>query len=136
MVKVIMGLKGDGKTKRLIELVEKANSEEHGDIVCIEKDANLTFSIPHSVRLVTFSEYKLTGYDFLKGFICGLRAGNYDITHIFIDSLFKMAGNESDNEAEEFLDWCDSFSEREGIKFTITMSSSPDLATAGIKKYI
>ena len=136
MVKVIMGLKGDGKTKRLIELVDKANSEEHGDIVCIEKDANLTYSIPHSVRLVTFSEYKLTGYKFLKGFICGLRAGNYDNTHIFIDSLFKMAGNESDNEAEEFLDWCDSFSEREGIKFTITMSSSPELATAGIRKYL
>ena len=47
-----------------------------------------------------------------------------------------MAGNESDNEAEEFLDWCDSFSEREGIKFTITMSSSPELATAGIRKYL
>ena len=136
MVKVIMGLKGDGKTKKLIDLVKKATAEEHGDIVCIEKNAELTYDIPYSVRLVNISQYKIKGYLFLKGFLCGLQAGNYDITHIFMDDLFKLSGNESDNEAEEFLNWCESFSDREGVKFTITIGSDANLATPGIKKYL
>ncbi len=135
MVKVIMGLKGHGKTKRLIELVNKAADEEHGNVVCIERDAALRYDVPMSVRLIKLSDYKLTGYTALKGFICGLRAGNYDITHIFMDGLFKLAGTESLNEAEEFLAWCDSFSAREGVKFTMTISADEAAATEGIKKY-
>ncbi len=135
MVKVIMGLKGHGKTKQLIELVSRAAEEEHGDVICIERDAALRYDVPVSVRLIKLSDYKLSGYTALKGFICGLCAGNYDITHIFMDGLFKLAGTESLNEAEEFLDWCDSFSNREGVKFTLTISCDEAAATEGIKKY-
>ncbi len=137
MVKVIMGLKGAGKTKKLIDLVQKATEEEHGDVVCIERDAVLTYDIPYKVRLVNFSQYKNKGgYAFLKGFICGLQAGNFDITHIFMDSLFKLSGSDSIVEAEEFLNWCESFSDREGVKFTLTISADESLATPGIRKYI
>lgn len=136
MVKVIMGLKGAGKTKTLIELVKKAADEEHGDVVCIEKDAELTYDIPYQVRLVKLSDYKGSGYGFLRGFISGLRAGNYDITHVFMDNLYKLVGTDSDSEAEEFLDWCAAFSDREGIKFTLTISADVALASPGIKKYL
>jgi hypothetical protein len=136
MIKVIMGLKGSGKTKKLIDLIHKATTEEHGDVVCIEKNDVLTFDIPHSVRLVKLSQYKVSGYTALKGFLCGLQAGNYDITHIFMDGLYKLADTDSLNEAEEFLDWLDAFSEREGVKFTLTLSADESLATAGIKKYL
>ncbi len=135
MVKVIMGLKGHGKTKQLLELVRKASDEEHGNVVCIERDAALRYDVPMSVRLIRLSDYKLVGYTALKGFLSGLRAGNYDITHIFMDGLFKLAGTESLNEAEEFLAWCDSFSNREGVKFTMTISADESSATEGIKKY-
>ena len=135
MVKVIMGLKGSGKTKHLIELVKKAVEEEQGDVVCIEKGAKLTYDIPYQVRLVEASQYEFYGYYFLKGFICGLHSANYDITHIFIDSVLRMIGGEVDEKFEDFLDWCESFSTKENVKFTITISADIELATERIKKY-
>ena len=71
--------------------------------------------------------------EFFKGFISGLHAGNYDITHVFIDSLYKMV--DSKDGVEEFLAWLDKYSEAEGIKFTITISADIAEATEGIKKY-
>ena len=130
-----MGLKGSGKTKQLIGLVHKAVEEEYGDIVCIEKGAKLTYDIPHKVRLVDASQYAFDGYVFLKGFISGLHSANYDITHIFIDSVLRIIGVDLDNRAEEFLNWCESFSQREHVKFTVSFSADKDLATDGMKKY-
>jgi len=130
-----MGLKGSGKTKQLIGLVHKAVEEEHGDVVCIEKGAKLTYDIPHKVRLVEASQYAFDGYDFLKGFISGLHSANYDITHIFIDSVLRIIGADVDSRAEAFLDWCESFSQREHVKFTLTFSADIDLATDGMKRY-
>ena len=135
MVKIIMGLKGSGKTKLLIDLVNKAVDEEHGDVVCIEKGSKLTYDIPHKVRLVEASLYEFEGYDFLKGFISGLHSANYDITHIFIDSVLRIIDMEVDSKAEDFFDWCESFSEQENVKFTITVSADIALATDRIKKY-
>ena len=135
MVKIIMGLKGSGKTKQLIELINKAVDDEDGDVVCIEKKLNLTYDIPHKVRLIEAAQYDFSGYEFLKGFISGLYSANYDITHIFVDSLFKIIDEDIDARAEEFLDWCESFSEREKVKFTMTISADTSLATDGVKKY-
>ena len=130
-----MGLKGSGKTKQLIELVNKAVEEEHGDVVCIEKGAKLTYDIPYQARLIEASMYGFDGYKFLKGFISGLHSANYDITHIFIDSVLRIIGVDVDSETEDFLDWCESFSERENVKFTFTISADINLATDRIKKY-
>jgi hypothetical protein len=135
MVKLIMGLKGSGKTKQLIELVNKAVDEESGAIVFIEKGAKLTHDIPHSVRLVESTPYGFDGYDFLKGFISGLHAANYDTTHIFIDSALKIIGAEPDERIGGFLEWCEGFSDRENVKFTITISADISLATDKMKKY-
>ncbi len=135
MVKIIMGLKGSGKTKQLIDLVHTAVKEEHGGVVCIEKEQNLIYDIPHDARLISASDYGFTNYDFLKGFISGLHAGNYDITHVFIDSLTRIVDQPVDSSTESFVDWCESFSERNNIKFTITISADASLATEGIKKY-
>ena len=57
MVKVIVGLKGSGKTKKLVELVSKAVNEEQGEVICIEQDRNLTFDIPYQARLIYASDY-------------------------------------------------------------------------------
>ena len=135
MVKIIMGLKGSGKTKQLIDLVSSAVKEEDGEVVVIEKGQKLIYDIPHSARLIEASDYGFNSYEFLKGFISGLRAENYDITHVFIDSLLKIIGQSIDVKTEEFVDWCESFSERENVKFTITISAEASLATEGLKKY-
>ena len=135
MIRVIMGKKGSGKTKQVIEMINSAVETEHGNVVCIEKGEKLMLDISHKIRLVEASEYDIADYTAMKGFISGLYAGNYDITHIFIDSLTKIIGRECDFETEKFLDWLNNFSQKNGIKFTITISDEESLVSDGIKKY-
>jgi len=131
-----MGLKGSGKTKQLIELVNAAVAEEQGDVVCIEKGTKLTYDIPYQVRLIEASQYEFDGYGFLKGFISGLHSANYDITHIFFDSMLRIIDADVDERLESFLEWCEGFGERENVKFTIMISADIALATDRIRKYI
>lgn len=136
MVRVIMGVKGTGKTKQMIDMINEAVGSEHGNVVCIEKGNKLTFDIHYQIRLVEASQYDIANYTALKGFVSGLYAGNYDITHVFIDSLTKIVASEAtDHAVEEFLDWLNSFSEKNNIKFTVTISADASLATDGVKKY-
>ncbi len=135
MVQVIMGKKGSGKTKHMIELINNALHEETGSVVCIERNRKLTYDIHYNIRLVEASDYDLSNFDVLKGLISGLYAGNYDITHIFIDSLCKVVPCEGGPEVEEFLSWLDGFAEKNGIRFTVTISADEDLAREGVRKF-
>ena len=135
MVKVIMGLKGSGKTKQLVDLINTAAGTEHGNVVAIERSPKMTFDVHYKIRLVDSESYAVSSYEAMKGFVSGLYAGNYDITHIFIDSLTKIIPGECDHQTEDFLDWLEAFSEKNGIKFTVTISADAALATEGIKKY-
>ena len=136
MVKLIMGLKGSGKTKQLIELVKKAVDEERGDVVCLEKTPKLTYDIPHKARLISTAQYDFGCYDFLKGFISGLNASNYDVSHVFIAGIQKIVDTENIAQLEEFLAWLERFSEKETMKFTVTYTADPDLASEEISKYV
>jgi hypothetical protein len=135
MVNVLMGLKGSGKTKRLIELVNSAIQIEKGCVICIERGNKLTYDINYKARLIDISAFSIENFSMLKGFISGLYAGNYDITHIFIDNLFKAAGKEDMEAAGEFLKWLESFGKKNNVAFTVTISASVDEATDDIKKY-
>ena len=135
MVKLIMGLKGSGKTKTLVDLVKKAADEEHGDVVCIEKNKNLTYDIPYTVRLIHASEYDISSNTLLKGFVSGLHAGNYDITHVFIDNLFKMLDDSSTESVVELLAWMDAFSAQNNMSFTISATADPAEADERLRKY-
>ncbi len=135
MVKLIMGLKGSGKTKKLVELVKEAVESETGSVVCIEKDKNLTYDIPYTARLIHASEYGIETNELLRGFISGLHAGNYDITHVFIDNFYKMLSDTSNEAVEALLDWMENFSVRESVKFTISATAEPDSVTDGIRTY-
>ena len=136
MIRVIMGVKGTGKTKQMIELINTAVQSEHGNVVCIERGPKLTYDINYKIRLVEASHYDMKDYEFLKGFVSGLYAGNYDITHIFIDSLTKIVPSEAtDLAVEDFLDWLNDFGEDNNIKFTVTISADSSLASDGVKKY-
>ena len=90
MITLILGKKGSGKTKRLIDLCAKATAESNGNVVFIEKDNTLTYDLSHKTRLVAADEYSIAGFDAFYGFIAGMCAGNYDITDIFVDSTLKI----------------------------------------------
>ena len=136
MVRLIMGGKGEGKTKQLIEMLNQAATDEPGNVVCIEADRNMTFNIRYQIRLIDAQEFRLDNYDTFRGFISGLYAGNYDISHVFIDNLCKIVGGQVDQSAEAFLNWLDRFGERNGIKFTVTISADPAAATDGMRRYL
>ena len=136
MVRLILGVKGSGKTKQLIELINNAAKDEPGNVVCIEANRNMTYDIHYHIRLIDADEYKLNSYEMFRGFISGLCAGNYDISHVFIDNLCKTVGADVDAETEMFLNWLDVFGERNNIKFTVTISGDVETATDGMRKYL
>ena len=136
MVQLVLGLKGSGKTKRLIEMVNAALQEESGDVVVIEKDKKLTFDIPYQARLVFASDYSIGTVEFFKGLLSGLHAGNYDITHIFIDNFVKMMPGVTEEEIEGFLKWLDEFSRLQNVKFTVSMTLDPDAVSEKIREYM
>lgn len=135
MVKVIMGPKGTGKTKQMIDLINTAVETEHGNVVAIAHDSKLTFDINYKIRLVETSDYSIPNYDTLKGFLYGLYASNYDITHVFIDSLNKLVPTENIADVESFLDWLEAFSQKCGIKYTVSISEDESTASEGVRKY-
>ena len=135
MVQLIIGLKGSGKTKKLVDMVRAAVNEETGDVVCIEKERKLTFDIPYQARLIDAGVYDIGSYEFLRGLICGVHAGNYDITHFFIDNFYKLVNDKSPEALVDFLAWLDKFSEKEKISFVISLSVDASNLPESVLKY-
>ena len=135
MIHVIMGLKGSGKTKKLIDAIHAAVAEAHGDVVCIEYGKQLTYDVSYKVRLCNSKEYGISSPEMLKGFLSGLHAGNFDITHVFIDNLYKTIGADK-GAAEEFVAWCAKFAADNNMEITITISEDPAEASEVLKQYL
>ena len=136
MVKIIMGLKGSGKTKELVGLVCKAVSEGSGDVVVIEKERKLTYDIPYQARLIDAGSYSIGSYEFLKGFISGIHAGNYDITHFFIDNFYKLVNDRDEESVVGFIRWLAEYAERENIEFVLSMSSDRTKCPEELRQYL
>ena len=135
MIQVIMGLKGSGKTKKLIDSIHEAVANASGDVVCIEYGKKLTYDVNYRVRLVDSQEYGISNPDMLKGFLSGLHAGNFDITNVYIDNLYKTIGNDR-AAGEEFILWCAKFAEANNMNITVTVSDDAALASDAVKAYL
>ena len=135
MIQIIMGLKGSGKTKKLIDSINQAVAEAKGDVVCIEYGSNLRYEIKSSVRLVSSKEYGINNTAMLKGFLSGLHAGNYDITNVYIDNLYKTIGTDR-AEGEAFILWCAEFAKANEMNITVTVSDDPAEASEAVKQYL
>ena len=135
MIQVIMGLKGSGKTKRLIDAINAAVASAQGDVVCIEYGSKLTYDVNYRVRLVNSKEYEINNLDKLKGLLSGLHAGNFDITNVYIDNLYKTIGTDR-AAGEEFIAWCAKFADANNMNITITVSDDPAGASEAVKAYL
>ena len=135
MIHVIMGLKGSGKTKKMIDAINSAVANANGDVVCIEYGRKLTYDLSYKVRLVDSKEYGISSSEMLKGFLSGLHAGNFDITNVFIDNLYKTIGTDL-AAAEDFVTWCAKFAADNSMEITITISEDPAKASDGMKQYL
>ena len=135
MIHVIMGLKGSGKTKKLLGAIHDTVAASQGDVVCIEYGKKLTYDVSYKVRLVDSQEYGIRSAEMLEGFLSGLHAGNFDITHVFIDNLYKTIGNDR-AAAEDFMAWCAKFASDNSMEITMTVSDDPAMASDAVKQYM
>ena len=135
MIKILMGEKGTGKTKAFIDMVNQSVSEEKGNVICVMKGDRHLFDLKSSVRLTDTTDFFVEDFHALHGFISGMISRDYDITHIFIDSITKIAGENFD-EFDGFLCNLESLSDKYNVNFTITVSAPVSSATDEIKKYI
>lgn len=94
MVNLIIGNKGSGKTKRLIDLVNSAVEKSNGNVVCIEKERLLTYNVNYRARLVETDHYNVSGYEAFYGFLSGIVAGDHDITDVLVDATLKIGGKD------------------------------------------
>ena len=135
MIKVLIGKKGSGKTKTLIDSVNASAGSAKGDIVFISCDTKRhMYDIAHKVRMVDTEGFALNTYDEFYGFVCGLVSNNYDISNIFIDSIFKIVGKELEG-LEKFFDEIERLAEQYNISFLFTLSIDAADAPDYVKKY-
>ena len=132
MIKLIVGAKGSGKTKTLIDMINEATKTSAGNIVVIEKSMKLTTDINHAARLLDVDEYGIQGADMLYGFVAGVLAGNYDITELFLDGLLKIVDHDMDA-AAALLARLDAITK--DVEVIVTVSSAEDALPDSIKKY-
>ena len=135
MIQLIVGHKGSGKTKAIVEMANKAVKESKGYVVVIEKDVRLTYEISSAARLVYSDEYAIAGYDAVYGFITGLLAGNYDITEIFVDATLRIGGRNME-ELAAMIEKLDKVSESSKVSLVFTVSCDISDLPESIKRFV
>ena len=123
MISLIIGKKGTGKTKVLVERVNDAVHVSSGNVVCVEKETKLTYDVNYRARLVATDVFSISGYDAFYGFLSGICAGDHDITDIFVDATFRIAEDRSGDALAAFLKKVDGLSKISDTKFTFTIST-------------
>ena len=133
MINLIPGKKGTGKTKILVDSIKKAAENATGNVVCIERGMQLTYDLPHNVRLADAEEYGINSFDSFYGFVAGLMAGNYDIQEVFVDGILKIGGRDYDalgNMLEKVAVLT------KDVNVTFTVSTDVDELPAKVKAFI
>ncbi len=135
MITLLTGKKGSGKTKKLIELANKAVDTSKGSVVVIEKGLKMTYDIPHEARLVDSDAFHIAGADELFGFVSGICAGNYDVTDILIDRTLKIIDAEPsalDHLVENFKD----LSKTANVNLVFSVSAADEEVPAALQEFI
>lgn len=135
MLKLMIGVKGTGKTKTLIEMVNTATKESNGSVVCIEKGDKLRYDIKYQARLINTKEYMINDAQSLYGFVAGILASNHDVTELFIDSALKIC-NEDRAAFEQLLEELNALVDKTETNLFITSSMPVEEASDIVKKYL
>ncbi len=135
MIRVIAGEKGTGKTAQLVDDINAQAITENNNIVCIERGNRLDRLLKYQVRLVDMNEYPCSSFDQLLSFISGIYSKDFDLTHIYVDSIFKVAQSEEMSDFAAFLDQLDTFLKDKSIQVTIICSSSVESLDESIRRF-
>ncbi len=134
MIQLIVGGKGSGKTKKMIDMINESAKTTPGNIVCIEKSMKLTYDINYKARLIDVDEYSVSGYEMLYGFIAGILAGNYDIVEVYLDGVLKL-GNHDLEGLGKLLAELDALV-KENVKLVVTVSADLEALPESVRKYL
>ncbi len=135
MLKLIIGIKGTGKTKTLISMVNEAVDASHGDVVCVEKGTKLRFDVKYQARLINVDDYYIDDAHSLFGFIAGILASNHDVTELFVDSALKICNNNV-AEFEELVTKVSKLSDNSGTRILFTVSMPLEEASETLSQYM
>lgn len=135
MVKLIVGKKGTGKTKKMINLANDSLEIKGGSIVFINKDNGTMYDLKHDIRMISMDEYdELTNADEYIGFLYGIVSADHDVEMIFIDSILKQAHIKMDN-LPKFLERLHIIAKKYNIEFVVSISADISELTGIDKKY-
>ncbi len=134
MIQLIVGGKGSGKTKKMIDMINESAKTTPGNIVCIEKSMKLTYDINYKARLIDVDEYSISGYEMLYGFIAGILAGNYDIVEVYLDGVLKLRNHDLEG-LGKLLGELDALI-KENVKMVITVSADLAILPESVRKYV
>jgi len=134
MLKLLIGKKGTGKTKVIIDNVNDAAKSAEGNVVFISNNANNMYDITSKVRMTNTSEFDISSWNEFLGFICGIISGNFDITNVFVDGTLKIVDNALEG-FEDFLTKLEGLGKKFDINFELSVSIDADSAPDYIKKY-
>lgn len=135
MIKLLIGVKGTGKTKTLIDQANAAIATSKGNVVCIEKGTKLRYDINYQARLINTDDYLISDASALEGLVAGILASNSDVTDIFIDSALKICENDA-AALDVLLDKLDKVTKAMNVNILITSSIPMEEASETVKKYI
>ncbi len=135
MIKLITGKKGTGKTKILIDMINDAIKASNGDLVCIEKGANIRRSISFKVRWCDVDEFAIEGFDAFYGYVAGMIAGNYDIQSVYVDGIFKIGGRDYDAFGK-LLEKLDTLTNKNDITVVFTVSADESELPESVTQFI
>ena len=134
MVELLIGKKGTGKTKALVDKVNTALTVAKGNVVFIAKNSDQMYAVDSKARMATTSDFDIRSYNELLVFIYGIISRDYDITNIFVDGIFKIVGTTELDGFEEFLERLEDLSRKQSISFVISVSIDADTAPEYIKE--
>ena len=136
MVQMIIGKKGKGKTKQLLDRVNTSIKTANGNIVYIDKSSKHMLELNNKIRLIDASGYGLKNSDEFIGFILGIISQDHDLEEMYLDSFLTIASVETDDEICHAIQKLDIISEKYNVKFVLSVSrneaSLPDCAKAKI----
>ena len=122
MIKIIIGRKGSGKTKLLVDMVNEATKASLGNVVCIEKGDTLTYSVTHKARLIDADTFGISGYGEYYGMVAGIKSGNHDVTHIFGDATLRIGTRDYD----ELCAFFERIAKIDDVEFIFTVSADKE----------
>jgi thymidine kinase len=135
LIQLILGEKGSGKTKRILELANSAADQAKGSVVFIDEDDRYMYDLSLSVRFINATEYQITGPKMFYGFLCGISASDHDLECIVIDSFMHIVHHELDT-LRELFEQLDAFSTEHGIHLIISLSCAPEQLPDFLKVYV